>query len=466
MTIDQMLSDAAESLHSYRDAIVGPDLDERVTRRRQASPTQRNLAISLGAAAALALVIGLTALLAPLGDDEAPFVEEVAPTTVPVTSVTSPPENTTPPTPTTAAAVPAEPVPSITWTRMELAATSAEAALDTIAAAEDGFLAGGFDGRDAAIWRSDDGSAWERATITPAGEESGDSSDGTFAEVVGFASLGERTVAVGFEGTGAAGDMYFAGLDRWNSSAWLDASPVAVVWSSGDGAIWTRVPHDGAVFGGDDVVLRMWAVAASPDQFVAVGDAVWRSADGLTWERSPSPGGTLFSIIFDGTQFVAAGLDPSGREGMYRSIDGIEWVDMPVEQGDGWWRPAPLLDVANVGYAYLAVGQLGVWRAVDVSVEAEKIYQVDTNIGSYLSGIAVDGDLAVAVGEKNQGFVSTSSDGGQTWTKEKNQDVFGMRYLEDESGAIRDVALVEGRIVAVGRVGFGAPAVWIGEWTD
>ncbi len=469
MTIDQMLTDAAESLHSYRDAIAHPDLDERVTRRRQASPTQRNLAIALGATVLLALVIGFAALLAPLGDDEAPFVEEVAPTTVPVTSVTSPPENTTPPSPTTAAAVPAEPVPSITWTRMELAATSEEAALDTIAVTEDGFLAGGFDGRDAAIWTSDDGSTWNRATLLPGAGEADASAQGRFAEVVGFASLGGKTVAVGFEGAGEPGEMYFGSLNRWKNSAWLDADPIAAVWVSDDRTNWRRVPHDESVFGEADVV-RMWAVAASDDQFVAVGDAVWRSSDGLIWQRAPSPGNTLFSVIFDGTWFVAAGLDPGGLQGMYRSVDGVEWIEMPVEQPSDMWRPQPLLDLAKVGQAYLTVGggDAGrIWRAADVSVEMEVVFQVGFNVGPYLSGIAIDGNRVAAVGEKDfQGVVSTSTDGGQTWTKEESREVFGNRFVEDETGAIRDVVIVDGRIIAVGKIGVGAAAVWIGEWND
>lgn len=467
MTIEDRLSRAAEQVQRTYSSVEIPaepsgtvlclvdDQEPAITTRRLRLIPAVAFAILITAA------IGLFAVMAPFSED-APVVDKSVPSTIEQPNVTTVDTQASESTETTSpSATVAEVGPTIAWSRMELPATYDVAALDTIAVTEHGLLAGGFDGPDAAIWKSPDGATWERATIAPAGSET----DGMFAEVVGFASLGARAVAVGFEGSGEPGEMYFGGLDRWKTSAWSDAGPVAAVWISDNGEEWTRVPHDESLFGGDDVV-RMWALAASEDRLVAVGDAVWRSADGQIWERSPSPGGALFSVIFDGTQFVAAGLDLSGLPGMYRSADGIEWVAMPVEQGDGWWRPAPLLDVAKAGFAYAAVGQMGVFRAVDVSVEAEKIYQIDTNIGSYLSGIAVDGDRVVAVGEKYQGVVCTSTDAGQTWTKEKNDDIFGMRYLEKESGAIRDVALVNGQIVAVGRLGFGRPTVWIGDWSE
>ena len=34
MTIDQMLTEAAESLHTYRDSLALPELDERVVEER------------------------------------------------------------------------------------------------------------------------------------------------------------------------------------------------------------------------------------------------------------------------------------------------------------------------------------------------------------------------------------------------------------------------------------------------
>ncbi len=477
MTINQMLTEAAESLHSYRDRMALPDLDERIAGRGRFSPSHRNLAIALGAAVVLVLVIGVAALLIPLGDAEAPVVDEVTPTTIPVTTIASAPQSTTPATSTTAAAVPADPVPAITWTRAQLGATSDVAALDTIAVTEHGLLAGGFDGRDAAIWRSDDGSAWERATLLTSTGDVDQMADDRFAEVVGFASKAGRAVAVGLEGSGDPGPVYYEQFTRFESSGtWLDVNPVAAVWVSDDDSTWTRVPHDESVFGDADVV-RMWAVAASGDRFVAVGDAVWWSEDGLTWERHPSPGHTLFSVIFDGSQFVAAGLSASGGQAAYRSVDGVEWTAMPVERVAEDWSPTPILDLVKSGEAYVASGggaEAFVWRAPDISIELGMVFHVNRTRFHYLSGIAADGDRLLAVGEYftmagNLGLVCTSTDGGATWTIEKQQEALGTKYMENEWGAMRDVAIVDGRIIAVGQMGFGlpggGPTVWTGEWT-
>jgi hypothetical protein len=477
MTIDQMLTEAAESLHTYRDSLALPELDERVAKRRRLSPPLRRLAIVFGAAVILVLVIGVVALLIPLGDDPAPLVDDVTPTTVPATTASSPPPSTAPPTETTEAAVPSEPVPAITWIRTQLLATSDVAALDAIAATEHGLLAGGLDGRDAAIWRSEDGSIWERTTLLTSTGDVEKMADDRFAEAVGFASKGARTVAVGFEGNGDPGPVYYEQFTRFESSGtWLDVNPIAAVWVSDDDSTWTRVPHDESVFGDEDVV-RMWAVAASDDRFVAVGDAVWWSEDGLTWERNPSPGHTLFAVIFDGTQFVAAGLNASGGQAAYRSVDGVEWMQMPVERVAEDWSPTPILDLVQVGEAYVASGggaEAYVWRATDVSVEMSLVFHVNRNRFHYLSGIAVDGNRLVAVGEYftmagNLGLVCTSTDGGETWKIETHQEALGTKYMEDEWGAMRDVAIVDGRIIAVGQMGFGlpggGPAVWTGEWT-
>jgi hypothetical protein len=83
------------------------------------------------------------------------------------------------------------------------------------------------------------------------------------------------------------------------------------VWTSVDGTSWTRVPHNEAVFGGENVV-GIASVTAGRDGLVAVGSSqsleppetcpssgtltdgvcgehivVWTSPDGLRWERVP-----------------------------------------------------------------------------------------------------------------------------------------------------------------------------------
>ncbi len=76
-------------------------------------------------------------------------------------------------------------------------------------------------------------------------------------------------------------------------------STVAAVWTSPDGLVWTRVPHDDAVFGGEDGHASMSSVTTGGPGLVAVGSdapdvqttrgaggaAVWTSSDGATWTR-------------------------------------------------------------------------------------------------------------------------------------------------------------------------------------
>ena len=66
----------------------------------------------------------------------------------------------------------------------------------------------------------------------------------------------------------------------------------AAVWTSSDGVVWSRVAHDEAVFGGGD--QQMLSVAVGESGWVAVGvdgsggdfdAAVWTSSDGVAWRR-------------------------------------------------------------------------------------------------------------------------------------------------------------------------------------
>jgi hypothetical protein len=64
----------------------------------------------------------------------------------------------------------------------------------------------------------------------------------------------------------------------------------AAVWTSADGLVWSRVPHDEAVFGGPNS-MRMNSVVVGGPGLVAVG---WRDSGSLTdaavW-MSPPPWG-------------------------------------------------------------------------------------------------------------------------------------------------------------------------------
>ena len=130
------------------------------------------------------------------------------------------------------------------------------------------------------------------------------------------------------------------GLDGFGSDDWD-----AAVWVSADGLVWSRVPHDEAVFGGPSGQAMTSVVVGGPG-LVAVGldisgddwnAAVWTSTDGLAWSRVPhdetavgSPGGQpmweapMQSVVVGGPGLVAVGLGVSGD-----FWDAVVWVSPP-----------------------------------------------------------------------------------------------------------------------------------------
>ncbi len=163
-------------------------------------------------------------------------------------------------------------------------------------------LEAGGDG-DAVIWTSPDGVSWSRVPHDEA-VFGGDGAQQIFSVTAG----GPGLVAVGIDGT----------LDTEEGNA--------AVWTSADGFTWSRVPHDEAVFGGAGE-QRMLSVTSGGPGLVAVGfdwpadtdlvdAAVWTSPDGFTWSRVPHDeavfGGEqeqkMLSVTAGGPGLVAAAL--------------------------------------------------------------------------------------------------------------------------------------------------------------
>jgi hypothetical protein len=112
------------------------------------------------------------------------------------------------------------------------------------------------------------------------------------------------------------------------------------VWTSPDGLVWSRVPHDEAVFGGYGG-REMRAVVSGGPGLVAVGvdlsggdvdAAVWTSPDGQVWSRVPhdeavfgGPGDQdMHGVTAGGPGLVAVGLDHSDGD----SVAAV-WVSRP-----------------------------------------------------------------------------------------------------------------------------------------
>jgi hypothetical protein len=112
----------------------------------------------------------------------------------------------------------------------------------------------------------------------------------------------------------------------WDGGSLVGGS--AAVWTSTDGLVWSRVPHDEAVFGGSES-QSMTSVTTGGPGLVAVGwdggslvrgsAAVWTSTDGLIWSRVPHDemvfggGGeqSMTSVTSGGPGLVAVGWDGS-----------------------------------------------------------------------------------------------------------------------------------------------------------
>jgi hypothetical protein len=195
-----------------------------------------------------------------------------------------------------------------------------EIGLDGVAYGPAGFLAfgrvGEKGGQLSAVWRSDDGSTWQRVTAPD-----------TFPTATRL-----RTIL-------GAHDRYLLG-----GVIYYDSAPRAAVWSSADGITWTRAraPEAFGIGGYIDTMedaasggINAFALYPGPtdgsgrlaDGVVAVGQAcmpsfdkdpwawsgwcwgqLWRSPDGLAWTRDEGdmlrPRGEIGSVAAVGRRFV------------------------------------------------------------------------------------------------------------------------------------------------------------------
>lgn len=103
------------------------------------------------------------------------------------------------------------------------------------------------------------------------------------------------------------------------------------MWTSADGSTWARVPHDEALFGGENDQEMFGVIAAGPG-LVAVGvdddaPAVWLSADGTNWRRIGDAGafGGVGEQEMYGVVVAASRLIAVGRDGVNAAV----WVSPP-----------------------------------------------------------------------------------------------------------------------------------------
>jgi hypothetical protein len=247
----------------------------------------------------------------------------------------------------------------------------------------------------AAVWVSEDGTAWEQV-----GRFESDTRIG------GLATDGEVLVAVGTANDGGPDDR-------------------AAVWVSTDGVDWAAVAADPDVFPeGSEIV----AVAYGPP-FVAVGSlpagdrtpdgffsvsATWVSEDGARWTArvDPARGLDLLDVVAGGPGFVAVGStvteDLPGRPigAVLVSGDGIGWSAVPnlpvVDPLDEACEVYELEALASGPLELLATGACGedlpvLWTSTD-GVEWTWAYPLDLRRPGVIADVAVTNSGFLAVG--------------------------------------------------------------------
>jgi len=295
--------------------------------------------------------------------------------------------------------------------------------VEAVASAPPGLLAVGseYNGadNDAVVWSSPDGVAWSRVP-DPGGVFGGPGWQGMHAATAG----GPGWVAVGHDDSG----------EDWN----------AAVWTSPDGLAWTRVPHDEALFGGQND-QEMFGVAAAGPGLVAVGvddesPAAWVSADGLVWQKVPSDRFSSSPEFADADKVLRSvtaggpGLVAVGSIGFYSEATDGDDLDAAV------W-------VSSDGLTWVLVSE----DAATFGGPGTQEMSAVTAGGSGFAAVGWDysaGDAEAAVW--------TSPD-GTNWTRVLDPAVFG----GDGDQEMHGVAVIGSRVVAVGRDGANA-AVWVG----
>ena len=275
-----------------------------------------------------------------------------------------------------------------------------------------GLVAVGFDesggDADAAVWTSRDGAVWSRVP---------------HQEAV-FGGVGDQSmfgVTTGGPGLVAVGGNHLENLSFGQDGE----GAVGAVWTSPDGVTRSRVAHDDAVFGGE-ANQTMWSVAAGGPGLIAVGveesddfdAAVWTSRDGAAWSRVPHHeavfGGEGYQLMFGvtagGPGVVAVGADDSGGDAaVWTSVDGLIWTR--IHHDEAVFGSAQMLDVAGVGHGLVAVGQgpgldAAAWTSLDGITWSQVLDDASVFGGDgehQMFSVAVGGPGLVAVGHEGSG---------------------------------------------------------------
>ena len=196
----------------------------------------------------------------------------------------------------------------------------------------------------------------------------------------------------------------------------------AAVWTSVDGSVWSRVPHDQTVFGD----ASMSSVVASGNVIVAVGGFEQRDPD-----RSPA-------IV-------------------WTSLDGMSWSR--VADGERVFGDASMTDVTVGGPGFVAVGSKHGDAAVWTSVDGQSWSQVahDESVfggsdGAGINSVTAGGPGLVAVGDRNGSGAAWTSTDGLVWSRvSHDESVFPEPEPQTGGTSMHSVTAGGPGLVAVGR---------------
>jgi hypothetical protein len=302
------------------------------------------------------------------------------------------PSSASSPTPPSA---PSSAVATGEWRGLSWSATAvipdSQYGINDIVAWNGGFVAVGFvpvpygsvgsASEQVAFWSSPDGTTWTHMSIDETPFTAGAVSGLVVSDVqlVAWGTLGQPTCTG--EGEGMT----------------CDPTP-AMLWTSTDGAKWTRVA-DVSMFGGGTIAN----VTFGADGFVAVGDsgwdspAIWYSNFGTTWQRLSLPTSTFAAAHFSSVSATTYGDATTSGYVLGGSIGGTA----PVSGG---------VAAPNTGVA-------AAWWSPDGRSWTKAAVNRNAGAGTSLGSIDVGASGMVAVGSAEGGKAAaawTSTD-GRTW---------------------------------------------------
>jgi hypothetical protein len=167
---------------------------------------------------------------------------------------------------------------------------------------------------------------------------------------------------------------------------------------------WSQLPVPGPAY---------WDITWGHGLFVAAGDGgIVASTDGVAWHTvRPMQGGSVESVAWSGTKFVAVGLIYGGPSVVFTSADGLQWATTPlpvdVALSSVRWAGGQWIGLSRVGGDSLN----GIYTSADGVSWIKRLPDMDP------TGVAWNGSQYLAVGTAiNSAPVMATSPDGVQWT--------------------------------------------------